>query len=203
MVTTRAMTRSQLAHATNEEGSTDFQEPVYIGDYESPEDVETFAQAAAVEEEKLPDDDAVLWTEYVSSGDIDPPPVVLHDVKLPSVLISCGVPSVRVCRVWSVSVSSATSSVPQVINVSTDYDNSSSAAINSIMSASTTVTRHSSISSASVHLINNDHRQELVDGYLQYFRAYTHLDRTTVEAMLLEDALNAASRSHSLVTIGD
>ena len=36
MVTTRAMTRSQLTHASDDKGSTDFQEPVYIGDYESP-----------------------------------------------------------------------------------------------------------------------------------------------------------------------
>mmetsp|Transcript_26577 Transcript_26577/g.41245 ORF Transcript_26577/g.41245 Transcript_26577/m.41245 type:complete len:151 (-) Transcript_26577:117-569(-) len=148
------MMRSQLAHANNDESSTDFQEPVYIGDYESPEDVKTLNQVAAVEEDDLPDDDAVSWTEYVGSGDIESPPVP-HDVKLPRVSIPCGVPSVDV-SIWSVGVSSATSSVPQVINVSTDYDNSSSVAINSIMSASTTVTWNSSISSASVHLINDN-----------------------------------------------
>ena len=113
-MTTRAMTRSQLAHATIDEDTVDFQEPEYIGDDESPEDVETFDQVAIVEEEDLPDGDAVSWTEYVSSGNVESPPVVPHDVKLPWVLIPCGVPSVGV-SVWCDGVSSVTSSVPSVI----------------------------------------------------------------------------------------
>mmetsp|Transcript_1916 Transcript_1916/g.3025 ORF Transcript_1916/g.3025 Transcript_1916/m.3025 type:complete len:98 (-) Transcript_1916:276-569(-) len=96
MVVTRAMTRSQLAHANDDEGPTDFQEPVYIGDHEYPTDVETFDQVATVEEEKLPYDDVVSWTKYVSSGDIESSSVVLHDVKLPSVSTYCDVPSVGV-----------------------------------------------------------------------------------------------------------
>ena len=49
-----------------------------------------------MEEEKLPYDDVVSWTKYVSSGDIESSSVVLHDVKLPSVSAFCDVPSVVV-----------------------------------------------------------------------------------------------------------
>ena len=42
MVTTRAMTRSQAAHANDDEGPMDFQAPVYIGYQEYPTDVEAF-----------------------------------------------------------------------------------------------------------------------------------------------------------------
>ena len=195
MVTTRAMTRSQSAHANDDEGPMDFQAPVYIGYQEYPTDVEAFDRVAAVEEEKLPYDDAVSWTEYVSSGDIESPPIVPQDVKLssvPSDVPSVGVPSVGVPSVRSSSVSSATDSVPQVIDVSTAYDDNSSAAIDSIMSASTTVTRHSTITTASVRYIDIAQRRELVDGYLQRFQIYTNFDRTTREAMILEDELHAA-----------
>ena len=48
----RAMTRNQLAHTTIDKGSTDLQEPEYIGNNKSPEDVKTFGQVATVEEEK-------------------------------------------------------------------------------------------------------------------------------------------------------
>eukprot|EP00816_Leptocylindrus_hargravesii_P012043 CAMPEP_0196825346 /NCGR_PEP_ID=MMETSP1362-20130617/92997_1 /TAXON_ID=163516 /ORGANISM="Leptocylindrus danicus, Strain CCMP1856" /LENGTH=93 /DNA_ID=CAMNT_0042205753 /DNA_START=1511 /DNA_END=1789 /DNA_ORIENTATION=+ len=93
------MKRSQLAHATIDKDTTDFQEPEHLGDNKSPEDVEIFDQAAIVEEEDLPDDNAVSWTEYVSTGDVESPPVVRHDIKLPWISIPCGVPSVGV-SVW-------------------------------------------------------------------------------------------------------
>ena len=111
-MTTRAMTRSQLAHATIDESTVDFQEPEYIGNDKSPEDVETFDQVAIAVKEDLPDGNAVSWTEYVRGGNVESPPVIPHDVKLPQGLIPYGVPSVGV-SVWSVSVSSATSSFPK------------------------------------------------------------------------------------------
>ena len=114
MVTTRAMTRSQSAHANDDEGPMDFQAPVYIGYQEYPTDVEAFDQVATVEEEKLPYDDVVSWTKYVSSGDIESSSVVLHDVKLSSVSTFCDVPSVGVLNVRSISVYSATSSISNV-----------------------------------------------------------------------------------------
>eukprot|EP00816_Leptocylindrus_hargravesii_P004637 CAMPEP_0196819364 /NCGR_PEP_ID=MMETSP1362-20130617/70229_1 /TAXON_ID=163516 /ORGANISM="Leptocylindrus danicus, Strain CCMP1856" /LENGTH=67 /DNA_ID=CAMNT_0042197821 /DNA_START=52 /DNA_END=252 /DNA_ORIENTATION=- len=67
------MTCRQLTHATIDKDTRDFQEPEYIGNNESPEDVKTLNQVAAVEEDDLPDDDAVSWTEYVGSGDIESP----------------------------------------------------------------------------------------------------------------------------------
>ena len=106
--------RSQLAHATIDESTVDFQEPEYIGNDESPEDVETFDQVAIVEKEDLPNGNAVSWTEYVSGGNVESPPVIPHDVKLPQVSIPSGVPSVGV-SVWCDGVSSVTSSVPSVI----------------------------------------------------------------------------------------
>ena len=111
MVTTRAMTRSQAAHANDDEGPMDFQAPVYIGYQEYPTDVEAFDQVATVEEEKLPYDDVVSWTKYVSSGDIESSSVVLHDVKLPSVSTFCDVPSVGVFNVRSISATSSISNV--------------------------------------------------------------------------------------------
>ena len=111
MVTTRAMTRSQLAHANNDEGPTDFQEPVYIGDHEYPMDVKAFDHVATVEEEKLPYDDVVSWTKYVSNGDIESSSVVLHDVKLSSVSAFCDVPNVGVLNVRSISATSSISNV--------------------------------------------------------------------------------------------
>mmetsp|Transcript_4535 Transcript_4535/g.6922 ORF Transcript_4535/g.6922 Transcript_4535/m.6922 type:complete len:105 (-) Transcript_4535:254-568(-) len=100
---------------------------------------------------------------HFGGGDDESPPAVLHDINLPSVSI------------WHDSKlpNSNTSSIPQVINVSSDNDDGSSAAINSIMSASTTFTRQSSISASTIHLINNDLRKCLVYKYLKHFKLYT------------------------------
>ena len=129
-----------MAHATADEDAMDFQDPDYIRDNEGPPDVDIFDQVATVEEEDLPDDDSSL--------------PVRHDNKML-------VPSVSI---WSGGVSS---SFPHAIDVSSDYNDSSLAAINSIMSASTTVIRHLSITNSSVPLIDINRQQHLVNTHLQ------------------------------------
>jgi len=141
-----------LVRSTNDEDATNSQASNSFDSLDDSQD-EVFDQEVAAENEDVPDDDAASWTTYLSGGDDESPPPVPQDVKLPSVNSS----------IRSASVSNASSSIPQVINVSSD----SSAAINSIMSASTTVTRHSTITTASVRLINLNQRRRLVDEYLQ------------------------------------
>jgi len=151
-----------LVRSTNDEDATNSQASNSFDSLDDSQD-EVFDQEVAAENEDVPDDDAASWTTYLSGGDTESPPTVPQDIKLSSVN-----PSIQ-----SASVSNASSSVPQVIDVSSDCDNGSSAAINSIMSASTTVTRHLTISTASVRLINLNQWQHLVDEYLLRFEQYT------------------------------
>jgi len=177
------MARSQSVQATDDKDTTNIWGTNSIGDLEGSQD-EIFDYEVAAEDKDVPDDDAALWTMHFGGGDDESPPAVLHDINLPSVSI------------WHDSKlpNSNTSSIPQVINVSSDNDDGSSAAINSIMSASTTFTRQSSISASTIHLINNDLRKCLVYKYLKHFKLYTETSWKSRNGMLLGDALNVAYR---------
>jgi len=135
----------------------------------------------AAEDKDVPDDDAALWTMHFGGGDDESPPAVLHDINLPSVSI------------WHDSKLPATDAklIPQVICVSSDNDDGKSAAINSIMSASTTFTRRSSISTSSIYLTNDDLCRHLVHKYLNQFERCTDLSCKSYDRMILEDALKA------------
>ena len=198
------MARSQAIQATNHEDTTNTRDSDSIRHLESSDD-DIFDDEVAAEDEDVPDDDAASWTTYYSGGDDASPPPVPHDINLPSVSVRHDVNlSVQQdnnlfvvpsgCSSRSGSRRSVSSSVPQVISVSSEGDDGSSAAINSIMSASTSYTRQSTMSASTIHLINRDLRKSLVRKFLKRFETYTEMSRSSRNGMLLEDALNAAYR---------
>ena len=132
---TRAMARSQAIQATNHEDTMNTRDSDSIWYLESSDD-DIFDDEVAAEDEDVPDDDAASWTTYYSGGDDESPPPVLHDVKLPSVSAFCDVPSVGVVLMFGLSAIPALPARFLMFgDVSSSYDDSSSAAINFINAA--------------------------------------------------------------------
>ena len=70
-----------MVQSTDDEDATSFQESDSFDSLDDSQD-EVFDHEVAAENENVPDDDAALWTTYLSGGDTESPPSVWHDGKL-------------------------------------------------------------------------------------------------------------------------
>ena len=71
-----------------------------------------------------------------------------------------------------------------------------------VITTTSTITKHSTIQTATTHLINLELRQQLITKYVTRFTNLTGLDSHTREALILEDTIGTAYQESFRCNLG-